>query len=91
MGHASTDGNHEDHGVMKCAVTRAAAWALRVALVFAGETIPLPGASIRSGCKYDYPLFCIVEEGGRANGFSVKLLRAALRMMDRDIAFGGRS
>lgn len=40
-----------------------------------------------SGCERDYPPFCIVHEDGRADGFAVELLRAALKTMDRDVTF----
>lgn len=55
--------------------------------VYAFETLPPQKAAISSGCEYDYPPFCIVEENGRANGFSVELLRAALQVMNRDVSF----
>jgi PAS domain S-box-containing protein len=42
---------------------------------------------IQSACEYDYPPFCVVEEGGRANGFSVELLRAALKATERNVDF----
>ncbi len=42
---------------------------------------------IRSGCEIDYPPFCIVHEDGRADGFSVELLREALSKMGRDVTF----
>ncbi|MBN2255670.1 MAG: transporter substrate-binding domain-containing protein [Deltaproteobacteria bacterium] len=42
---------------------------------------------ISSASEIDYPPFCIVDEYGRANGFSVELLRAALAAMGRDVTF----
>ncbi len=42
---------------------------------------------LRSGCEVDYPPFCIVHEDGRADGFSVELLRAALDKMMREVSF----
>ncbi len=53
----------------------------------AGAAVPAPGSAVRSGCEYDYPPFCLVDDGGRADGFSVDLLRAALRTMNRDVSF----
>ena len=74
-------------GVNRYASILAVVWMLCVAPVFAGEAVPSSGPAIRSGCEYDYPPFCIVEESGRANGFSVELLRAALQAMNRDVTF----
>jgi len=42
---------------------------------------------ISAGCEYDYPPFCIVTGDQQANGFSVALLRAALKAVDRDVSF----
>ena len=42
---------------------------------------------ILSGCEIDYPPFCIVDESGRVDGFSVELLRAALSAMNREVSF----
>ena len=52
--------------------------------VYAGETSKPP---VRSGCEVDYPPFCIVHEDGRADGFSVELMRAALGKMGREVTF----
>ncbi len=62
-------------------------WVLCASPVFADEASSGAGSVIRSGAEYDYPPFCIVEEGGRANGFSVELLRAALEVMDHEVTF----
>ncbi|MBN2429379.1 MAG: transporter substrate-binding domain-containing protein [Deltaproteobacteria bacterium] len=43
--------------------------------------------TIRSASEYDYPPFCILDEEGRATGFSVELLRAAVRAMAADVTF----
>ncbi|HEU4385057.1 MAG TPA: transporter substrate-binding domain-containing protein [Anaeromyxobacteraceae bacterium] len=42
---------------------------------------------VRSGCEYDYAPFSIVRPDGQADGFSVQLMRAALKAMGRDVAF----
>ncbi|MCF8053191.1 MAG: transporter substrate-binding domain-containing protein, partial [Desulfobacterales bacterium] len=42
---------------------------------------------IRSAAEIDYPPFSIVDEQGKASGFSVELLRAALSAMGRDVTF----
>ncbi|MBI9076569.1 MAG: transporter substrate-binding domain-containing protein [Desulfatibacillum sp.] len=42
---------------------------------------------ITSGSEIDYPPFCSVDEDGRAMGFSVELMRAALKSMGRDVTF----
>ncbi len=44
-------------------------------------------AVVHAGCEVDYPPFCIVGEDGRADGFSVELMRAALGKMGRDVTF----
>lgn len=41
---------------------------------------------IHSASELDYPPYCIVTEG-RADGFSVELLRSALKAMNTDVAF----
>ncbi|BCR02987.1 hypothetical protein DESUT3_00560 [Desulfuromonas versatilis] len=50
---------------------------------------PLPSAlsPVVAGSEYDYPPFCIVTKEGQADGFSVELLRAALRAMGREVRF----
>ena len=40
-----------------------------------------------SAAEIDYPPFSIVDDAGRADGFSVELLRAALAAMGRDVTF----
>ncbi len=42
---------------------------------------------IRSGCEIDYPPFCIVDESGQTQGFSVELMREALEAMGREVTF----
>lgn len=42
---------------------------------------------IRSASETDYPPFCVVDGEGRASGFSVELLRAALAVMGREVSF----
>ncbi len=57
------------------------------ASAIADENTIIPKPPIRSGSELVYPPFCIVDEDGRANGFSVELLRAALAAMGRDVTF----
>jgi ABC-type amino acid transport substrate-binding protein/nitrogen-specific signal transduction histidine kinase len=60
-----------------------------------GAAITLPGtlgaqknrAPLRSACEFDYPPYCIVNPDGSVTGFSVELLRAAMKAMGRDVAF----
>src|SRR6056297_2623458 len=40
-----------------------------------------------SAAETNYPPFSIVDPEGRANGFSVELMRAALNAMGRDVTF----
>jgi signal transduction histidine kinase len=42
---------------------------------------------IKSASEYDYPPFCIVSKDGKADGFSVELLRASLSAVDLDVEF----
>jgi PAS domain S-box-containing protein len=42
---------------------------------------------ILSASEMDYPPFCIVDADGRATGFSVELLRAALAAMNHDVTY----
>ncbi|MGD9974729.1 MAG: transporter substrate-binding domain-containing protein [Desulfatirhabdiaceae bacterium] len=42
---------------------------------------------IVSGSEIDYPPFCIVDSNGRAGGFSVELMQAALSAMGREVTF----
>ncbi|MFW5958190.1 MAG: transporter substrate-binding domain-containing protein, partial [Desulfosalsimonas sp.] len=42
---------------------------------------------IISAAEIDYPPFSFVDEGGRAAGFSVELMREALSAMGRDVTF----
>lgn len=46
-----------------------------------------PELTIQSASEYDYPPFSIVTENGQADGFSVELMRAALRTVGRDVEF----
>ena len=48
----------------------------------AAPTIP-----VRAASEPDYPPYAVVTEGGRAGGFSVELLRAALATMGREVTF----
>ncbi|MDA3800139.1 MAG: PocR ligand-binding domain-containing protein [Kiritimatiellae bacterium] len=42
---------------------------------------------VKSASEYDYPPYCIVSQDGKADGFSVELLRATLSAVDRDVEF----
>ena len=53
----------------------------------AAEGAPSTKLPVSSGSEIAYPPFCIVDAAGRANGFSVELLRAALAAMGRDVTF----
>jgi len=55
--------------------------------VTAGAAQDPAGPPLRSGCEVGYPPFCIVHADGRADGFSVELLRAALDKMMREVSF----
>ncbi len=53
----------------------------------AGQAAVATGSPISSGCEYDYPPFSIVDANGRAGGFAVELMRAAVQAMGRQVAF----
>ena len=42
---------------------------------------------VLSGCEPDYPPYCLVAPDGGADGFSVELLRVALRAVGREVEF----
>ncbi len=46
-----------------------------------------PPERILSGCEVDYPPFCLVQEDGQADGFSVDLMREALEKIGRTVEF----
>jgi PAS domain S-box-containing protein len=54
-------------------------------LILVSRAVSLPVVS--SGCEYDYPPFCIVNEDGSADGFAVELLRASLDAVGYDVTF----
>jgi PAS domain S-box-containing protein len=54
---------------------------------FSGEVPTSPENTVLSGCELDYPPFCVVTPEGAADGFSVELLRAALKIMGREATF----
>lgn len=45
------------------------------------------GHPIHAASEDDYPPYCIVNEAGEADGFSVELLRAALKAMGHEVDF----
>lgn len=55
--------------------------------VFASCSATAAEAPLASGCEVDYPPFCVVDDTGKAKGFSVELLRAALDAMGREVTF----
>ena len=63
-----------------------------VLLVLLASVVPLraPAAAqpqVLSAAEVEYPPFSIVDEDGLATGFSVELMRAALKAMNRDVTF----
>ncbi len=58
------------------------------ALFFVGDLVHADvQGTIKSASEYDYPPFCTVTPDGKADGFSVELLRASLRAVDYDVEF----
>jgi len=51
------------------------------------EHVKMQGPPILSASEIDFPPFCMVDADGRAAGFSVELMRAALAAMGRDVIF----
>jgi PAS domain S-box-containing protein len=51
------------------------------------ETTKTSGPPVLSASEIDYPPFCMIDAEGRAGGFSVELMRAALAAMSRDVVF----
>lgn len=45
------------------------------------------GGVISAASEYDYPPYCVTTADGAADGFSVELLRAALKVMEREVTF----
>lgn len=43
--------------------------------------------TIKSGCEYGYPPYCLVNNENKADGFSVELLEAALKSMGYHVSF----
>ncbi len=58
-----------------------------ILLLLASSSRIYPQTVIQSGCEVDYPPFCIVDEHGKADGFSVELMRASMDAMDHDVTF----
>jgi ABC-type amino acid transport substrate-binding protein len=52
-----------------------------------GEKAELLSPPISAGSEIGYPPFCVVDSDGQANGFSVELMRAALKAMGREVTF----
>ena len=53
----------------------------------ADETIRRSAPPIRSAAEIDYPPFSLVDDSGEPSGFSVELMRAALKAMGRGVTF----
>jgi len=56
-------------------------------LVVSTTTVAHDTAPIQSASEYDYPPFALVTPDGQADGFSVELMRAALRTVGREVQF----
>lgn len=53
----------------------------------AQENRPPLRTPISSAAEVDYPPFCFIDAEGRATGFSIELMRAAVNAMGRDVTF----
>jgi ABC-type amino acid transport substrate-binding protein/signal transduction histidine kinase/CheY-like chemotaxis protein len=58
-----------------------------LAIPTAAAGAPAPKAPVRSGSERDYSPFAMVQDDGTPDGFSVQLLRAALRAAGREVSF----
>jgi PAS domain S-box-containing protein len=68
---------------------KALLWTMILPAVFL-FVLPVVGRAqtpVLSASEIDYPPFCFMDDQGRADGFSVELMRAALSAMDRDVVF----
>jgi PAS domain S-box-containing protein len=54
---------------------------------FSIEAAPKKKQLINSAAEINYPPFSIADENGYASGFSVELMRAALKAMGRDVSY----
>lgn len=64
-----------------------AAFVLSAGYAWAHEPPSGRRVPVRSACEPDYPPYCAVSPDGTADGFSVELLRAALRAVGREVTF----
>ena len=74
------------HSVTRKSTMRRAVPAL-AAVLYAAASAAAAEAAVSSACEVDYPPFSIVHEDGRADGFAVELMRAALAAMNREVTF----
>jgi ABC-type amino acid transport substrate-binding protein/two-component sensor histidine kinase len=72
-------------------MTRSVQYFLLFAIVLLALVVIPPAViaqpPVTSAAEIDYPPFSIVTADGRVDGFSVELLRAALKAMGRDVSF----
>ncbi len=54
---------------------------------FSGTVARAAEPALQSAAEIDYPPFSVVDAEGRASGFSVELMRAALAEMGREVVF----
>ncbi|MFC1748099.1 transporter substrate-binding domain-containing protein [Pseudomonadota bacterium] len=60
---------------------------IAVAALFLSSKSLASSPPVNAASETDYPPFSIVKKDGTADGFSVELMRAALKAMDRDVTF----
>ncbi len=68
-------------------IARALLAAASLVLLAAGPPTAPADAPILAGSEIDYPPYCFITPDGRADGFSVELLRAAAAAIGRDVRF----
>lgn len=76
-----------------CSGSRGVLGVLVLTVILAGlhaaepaATTPQPQPPMLSGCEFDYPPYCVPKHG-KADGFSVELLRAALAAVGQTVSF----
>jgi len=80
---------HSRRGDSPSGVLRVASilFGLTLALLTLSATTVTAAEPIKSASEYDYPPFAVTNKDGQADGFSVELLREALRTVGRDVQF----
>ena len=88
--HPSHTSHHSHSCRRRCGAHAVLSRVLILAVLVFAAAPPVHAAApdpIVSASEIDYPPFCIVDADGRAGGFAVELMRAALKAMGREVTF----